>query len=90
MLVFGGASFQQVGIVYTTAGKAGFITGLYVIIVPIMGLLWKQRTHLFTWIGAILAVTGLYFLSIKGNFSVNKGDFIVLAGAFIWAVMFIL
>lgn len=85
LLVFGGASLQQIGIVYTTAGKAGFITGLYVIIVPIMGLIWKEKTNFLTWIGSFLAILGLYFLTVKGDFSVNKGDFIVLLGAFIWA-----
>ena len=50
MAIFAGASLQQVGLVYTTAGKAGFITGLYVVIVPIMGLLWGQRTNAGTWV----------------------------------------
>lgn len=83
--VFGGASLQQIGIVYTTAGKAGFITGLYVIIVPILGLLRKQRTASRTWIGALLAVAGLYLLSVTGDFRIAAGDLLVLAGAFFWA-----
>ena len=53
LAIFAGASLQQVGLVYTTAGKAGFITGLYVVIVPIMGLLWGQQTNLGTWGGAV-------------------------------------
>ena len=83
--VFAGASLQQIGIVYTTAGKAGFITGLYVIIVPILGLLRKQRTAANTWLGAILAAAGLYLLSVTGDFRVAIGDLLVLAGAFFWA-----
>ena len=59
LALFGGATFQQIGIIYTTAGKAGFITGLYVIIVPIMGMLWGHKTGISTWIGAILATVGL-------------------------------
>jgi drug/metabolite transporter (DMT)-like permease len=85
VVLFGGASLQQVGIVYTTAGKAGFITGLYVIIVPIVGLRWGQRASVGTWIGAVLAVSGLYLLSVTERFTIAKGDFLVLLGAFMWA-----
>ncbi len=83
--LFAGASLQQVGIVYTTAGNAGFITGLYVVIVPIIGLLFGQRTTAGTWIGAFLAAFGLYFLSVTVRFTMGYGDFLVLLGAFFWA-----
>jgi len=83
--IFAGASLQQVGLVYTTAGKAGFITGLYVVIVPIMGLLWKQKADFGTWMGAFLAAVGLYFLSVTEGFSISFGDFLELVGAFFWA-----
>lgn len=86
LALFFGANFQQVGIVYTTAGKAGFITGLYVIIVPIMGMLWGQKTGLETWVGAVLAVVGLYLLSMTGAFAISKGDLLVLICAFFWAI----
>lgn len=86
LLVFAGASLQQVGIVGTTAGKAGFITGLYVILVPLLSLLWGQRTHLAHWAGALLAVVGLYLLSVRGGWAVSPYDLIVFAGAFVWAV----
>jgi drug/metabolite transporter (DMT)-like permease len=85
LVLFGGASFQQVGIVYTTAGKAGFITGLYVVIVPILGLLWGQRIGYKTWFGAVLAVGGLYLLSFRGIVNVSPGDVLVLISAFFWA-----
>lgn len=85
-LLFAGASLQQIGIVYTTAGKAGFITGLYVILVPILGIFIGRKTGKLTWMGAILAVIGMYFLSIKGDFSIAKGDVFVLTGAFFWAM----
>ena len=80
-----GASLQQVGIVYTTAGKAGFITGLYVVIVPILGLLWRQRPGTGTWVGAFLAVVGLYLLSVTETLVIAFGDSLVLVGAFFWA-----
>ncbi len=84
LVLFGGASLQQIGIVYTTAGKAGFITGLYVVMVPLFGLIWKQRPSLGTWIGAFLAAVGLYFLSITKEFTMDRGDALVLVGAFFW------
>lgn len=83
--LFIGASLQQVGIIYTTAGKAGFITGLYVVIVPIIGLLWKQQTYAGTWFGAILAAIGMYLLSVTGGFTIALGDLLVFIGAFFWA-----
>ena len=84
--LFGGATLQQVGIQYTTVGKAGFITGLYVVIVPILGLYLRQKIGRWTVIGCVLAVLGLYFLSIKQNFSMGWGETLVLIGAFFWAV----
>ncbi len=83
--LFAGASLQQAGLVYTTAGKAGFITGLYVVIVPLLGLFWRQRPRIGTWVGAILAAVGLYFLSITKEFDISFGDLLVLVGAFFWA-----
>lgn len=85
LLLFGGASLQQVGIVYTTAGKAGFITGLYVVMVPFLGLFWGQRTHAGTWAGALLAAAGLYFLSVTGGLVMARGDFLVFLGALFFA-----
>ena len=85
LTLFTGASLQQIGLVYTTAGKAGFITGLYVIIVPILGLIWKQQPRIGTWIGAFLAAIGLYLLSITEEVTIEPGDLLVLIGAFFWA-----
>jgi drug/metabolite transporter (DMT)-like permease len=86
LALFGGVSFQQVGLVYTTAGNAGFITGLYVVLVPIMGLLWRQSTTIGTWAGAALAAIGLYLLSITEAMTISRGDLLVLWGALIWAL----
>ncbi len=85
LLLFGGSSFQQVGLLHTTAGKAGFITGLYVVIVPIWGALLGRRTDRGRWNGAFLAVVGLYFLSVGLSFFVNPGDVFVLVCAFFFA-----
>jgi drug/metabolite transporter (DMT)-like permease len=86
LAIYLAASLQQVGLVYTTAGKAGFITGLYVIIVPIMGLLWGQRTNAGTWSGALMAAVGMYLLSVNEDFSISIGDLLELIGAVVWAV----
>ena len=85
-VIFIGVSFQQTGIQYTTAGKAGFITGLYVVLVPVLGLAIGRRTSSGTWIGVLLAAVGLYLLSFTGAFSISKGDLIVLGGTLFWAV----
>lgn len=84
-MLFMGMSLQQVGLVYTTAGKAGFITSLYVVIVPILGLFWKQSTNPGIWIGAVLAAIGLYFLSVTERFSGEFGDLLEFFCAFFWA-----
>ncbi len=85
LLLFVGASLQQVGLQYTTAGNAGFITGLYIILVPVIALCWGQKTGLNTWSGALLAVSGLYLLSVNEDFSINYGDMLELIGALFWA-----
>ncbi|MCH8033847.1 MAG: DMT family transporter [Bacteroidetes bacterium] len=84
VILFLGASFQQGGIVYTTAGKAGFITGFYIILVPILGIMFKQKTSAAIWLGAVIALAGLYLLSVQENFSIGLGDLLVLASAFFW------
>lgn len=85
-VLFLGASLQQIGIVYTTAGKAGFITGLYAVLVPILGLVVGHRTSAGTWAGIVLAMSGLYLLSFTGKFTIQKGDLIVLSCTLFWAV----
>lgn len=86
LVLFGGATFQQYGMVYTTAGNAGFITGLYVVFVPLLGMLRRQYPHFTIWIAALLAVAGMYFLSVQEGFRILPGDLLVLAGAVFWAV----
>jgi len=86
IILFLGSTFQQTGIVYTTAGKAGFITGLYIIFVPVFGVFIKNKTSAGTWAGAIIAVFGLYFLSVTESFSIGLGDLLVLVSGIFWAV----
>ena len=85
-VLFIAASLQQMGLEFTTAGKGGFITGLYVILVPIIGLFRGRRAGSATWVGAVFAVAGMYFLSVTDEFSMNRGDWLVLASAVFWAL----
>jgi drug/metabolite transporter (DMT)-like permease len=85
-VLFTGTSLQTAGLQYTLPGKAGFITGLYVVIVPILGLFWRQKSGLMGWLGAMLAVGGLYFLSVGDDVGIQTGDLLILSGAFFWAV----
>jgi drug/metabolite transporter (DMT)-like permease len=90
-VLFLASSFQQAGLVYTTAGNAGFITGIYVILVPALGFLfWKQKTGKLSILGAVLATTGLYLLSINSQIDIKYGDLLVLVSAFFWAYHVIL
>lgn len=86
IVLFSAASLQQIGLVYTTAGKAGFITGLYVVMVAFIGLIWKQKLKTTIWLGVILATIGMYLLSVTGDFQIAIGDLIILAGALFWAI----
>ncbi len=85
-LLFGGSILQQIGLVYTTAGKAGFITGLYVVIVPLLGLIWGMRPGAGRWAGAVLSVSGLYLLTVQKGFSLCIGDLLVILCAFMYAL----
>ncbi len=89
-ILFAGASLQQIGLVHTSAGKAAFITGLYIVLVPILGIFLKQRTHLSVWLGVVLATSGLYLLSVTENFTINGSDLLELLGAFFWATHILL
>ncbi|MBP8912415.1 MAG: DMT family transporter [Phycisphaerae bacterium] len=86
LALFGGAAMQQMGLVYTPAGKAGFITSLYVVLVPIAGLFLGHRCGLSAWVAAALAVIGLYLLSAAESLALGRGDLLVLIGAFFWTL----
>ncbi|MBP3891161.1 MAG: DMT family transporter [Solobacterium sp.] len=83
--------FQQYGIQTTTVGKAGFITTLYVIFVPMIAVFLGKKISLYKWIAVFLALAGLYFLSMKGSFVLARGDFLVVVSAlfFAWHILVI-
>lgn len=80
------SNFQQFGIMHTTVSKAGFITALYIIIVPILGIFMKKRVAPIVWVSSVIAVIGFYLLSISGRVSINKGDILVLICAVLFSV----
>lgn len=81
------SNFQQAGIsAGTDSGKAGFITALYVVLVPVFGLFFKRRVSLPTWIAVVLSVVALYLLCIKGDFSLAPGDLLILVCAVCFAI----
>ncbi|HEY1027583.1 MAG TPA: DMT family transporter [Pseudomonas sp.] len=81
-----GINLQQVGLMFTTVTNSGFITGLYVIVVPLLGLFIGQKSSLGIWLGASLAVVGMFLLSVGEGFTVASGDWLQLAGAFVWGI----
>jgi drug/metabolite transporter (DMT)-like permease len=83
-------SLQQIGLQYTKVANAGFISSLYVVIVPLLGVLFRHRTGFGTWLGATLAALGMYFLSVNEHFSILYGDWYQLAGALVISVQMML
>lgn len=90
-VLFAAASFQQIGILYTSAGSAGFITGLYVVIVPIMGIFRKQKLPIQVFLAIILAVAGMFFINRPGNMDMSLGNLLVFFSAifFAWHVQLV-
>ena len=87
VLLFVSTSFQQFGLMYTTVGKSGFITAMYILIVPILGLLLGQKVGRSVWLGVVLSLAGLYFLCLSGGIGgVNLGDLLTLACALFFAM----
>lgn len=89
-VLFLAASLQQIGMSGTTAGKAAFITGLYIVMVPLLGLGLNNRVGVTTWLGAAMATAGLYVLTVTEKFAVSQGDGFELAGSVLWAVHILL
>lgn len=86
VIIFVAANLQQVGMLYTSVAKAGFITSLYIVFVPIAGLLLKRRAHPMIWICALIAVSGLYLLSVTEDLTVSKGDLMELGCALVFTL----
>lgn len=91
LLLFTAASLQQWGLAYTTAGKAGFVTGLYVILVPLFtALIWRRRPPWSVLLASLVATAGLFLLSGVEGLGLAPGDGMELAGAIVWAFYIIL
>jgi len=81
------SAFQQAGLKFTSAGNAGFITGLYVVLIPIfLAIGWRRTPGRVTWLAAVLAASGLFLLSTGGRMQINRGDLLVLISAVFWAL----
>lgn len=85
-VLFVASTLQQVGVAYTTAGNAGFITGLYMVFVPLFGIFLRQKIGKNAWVGVFVALAGLYLLSVNEDFSIAFGDLLVLVAAIFWAL----
>lgn len=86
LLIFGASSLQQLGIQYTTAGKAGFITAFYIVIVPALGIFLKKRIGWKVWLAVVIALAGLYFLCITESFTIGKGDALIFLCALVFSL----
>jgi len=86
LILFTAATLQQMGVEETGAGKAAFITGLYIVLVPVAGLFLNQKVSGFTWSGVVITAVGLYLLSVTERFTVARGDLLLLIGALFWTV----
>jgi drug/metabolite transporter (DMT)-like permease len=86
LFLFAAASFQQIGLQYTTSANAGFITGLYILFVPLIGMFFGHKSKWSLWTGIAVSLVGLYLLSITGNnLVISKGDGLILICAVLWA-----
>ena len=86
VLLFAASSLQQIGIQYTTAGKAGFITAFYIVLVPVLGIFFKKKTGWKVWTAIVIALVGLYFLCITESFSIGKGDVYIFFCALLFSM----
>lgn len=86
LALFAASSMQQIGIQYTTAGKAGFVTAFYIVLVPVIGIFLGKKTGWKIWLAVALALAGLYFLCITESFRVGRGDIYVFIGALLFTV----
>lgn len=85
-VLFIATNLQQAGIEATTVGKASFISALYIVLVPIFAIFIGKKTNLLVWISVLIAIIGMYFLCITEQFTISKGDFLVLASAIMFTI----
>ena len=81
VVLSGGVAFQQYGLLYSSPGKAGFITTLYIVLVPVVGIFFRHRVRLLGWIAVALCLVGLFFLSVTEALTIGHGDVLLLVGA---------
>lgn len=85
LFLFAAASFQQIGLQYTSSANSGFITGFYILFVPLIGLFLGHKAPKSLWVAILVCLIGFYLLSVTGNFRVSKGDALTLICAVLWA-----
>lgn len=88
--LFLASSLQQIGIQYTTTGKAGFVTAFYIVIVPVLGIFLHKKISGNVWIAVALALVGLYFLCMTESFAIGKGDIYIFACAFVFSIQILM
>lgn len=86
IFLFAGTSMQQLGIMTTSAAKAGFITSLYLVLVPLIGLFFGKKINKWVWFGVLFALLGVFYLSVDMQLTVQRGDVYMVIGALFWAV----
>jgi drug/metabolite transporter (DMT)-like permease len=85
LVLFMASNAQQIGMISTTAGKAAFITTLYIVLVPVVGIALRHKTRWNTWVSVVIAVVGLYLLCVNEGFGVEAGDLVLILSALFWA-----
>jgi drug/metabolite transporter (DMT)-like permease len=85
LFLFAAAALQQIGLQSTSSANSGFITGFYILFVPVLGMFFGHKARMSLWAGMLVCLIGFYFMSVTGNFAVSKGDWLTLLSAVFWA-----
>jgi drug/metabolite transporter (DMT)-like permease len=85
LLLFTASALQQIGLQYTSSANSGFITGFYILFVPVLGIFLGHKARKSLWVGILVCLIGFYLMSVTGNFVVSKGDWLTLLCAAFWA-----
>ena len=86
LFLFAGTSVQQLGIMTTSASKAGFLTSLYLVLVPVFGLFLGKKVNIWVWVGMVVALSGVWFLSVDLQMTIHKGDVFLVLGSLFWTL----